>query len=56
LKIRIAFDPAAKTLTIADNGIGMSREEAIAQPRHHRQVGHREFFSKLSGDQQKDAT
>ncbi len=55
-KIRIAFDPEAKTLTIADNGVGMSREEVIANLGTIAKSGTREFFSKLSGDQQKDAT
>ena len=55
-KIRIAFDPEAKTLTIADNGVGMSREEVIANLGTIAKSGTREFFSRLSGDQQKDAS
>jgi molecular chaperone HtpG len=55
-RIRIAFDPEAKTLTITDNGVGMSREEVIANLGTIAKSGTREFFSKLSGDQQKDAT
>jgi len=55
-KIRIAFDPVAKTLTIADNGVGMSREEVITNLGTIAKSGTREFFSKLSGDQQKDAS
>ncbi|MBI5898896.1 MAG: molecular chaperone HtpG [Rhodocyclales bacterium] len=55
-RIRIACDPEAKTLTIADNGVGMSREEVIANLGTIAKSGTREFFSKLSGDQQKDAT
>ncbi|MBL8478749.1 MAG: molecular chaperone HtpG, partial [Sterolibacteriaceae bacterium] len=55
-KIRIAFDPEAKTLTIADNGVGMSREEVIANLGTIAKSGTREFFSQLSGDQQKDAS
>jgi molecular chaperone HtpG len=55
-KIRVAFDPAAKTLTIADNGVGMSREEVITNLGTIAKSGTREFFSKLSGDQQKDAS
>ena len=39
-RIRVAFDKAARTLTMSDNGIGMSRDEVIAQHRHHRQVRH----------------
>ncbi|MBI5108645.1 MAG: molecular chaperone HtpG [Rhodocyclales bacterium] len=55
-KIRIAFDPEARTLTIADNGVGMSREEVIANLGTIAKSGTREFFSQLSGDQQKDAS
>jgi molecular chaperone HtpG len=55
LRIRIGFDPAARTLTIDDNGIGMSRDEAIANLGTIARSGTKEFFSKLSGDQQKDA-
>lgn len=55
LKIRIAFDSAARTLTISDNGIGLSREEAIAHLGTIAKSGTREFFSALTGDQAKDA-
>ena len=55
LKIRIAFDKEAKTLTVTDNGIGMSRDEVIANLGTIAKSGTREFFSQLSGDQQKDA-
>lgn len=55
LKIRVAFDKAARTLTISDNGIGMSRDEVIANIGTIAKSGTREFFSKLSGDQAKDA-
>ncbi len=55
LKIRIGFDAAARTLTIADNGIGMSRDEAIAHLGTIAKSGTREFFGKLTGDQKKDA-
>ena len=54
-KIRIGFDKDAKTLTIADNGIGMSREEVITNLGTIAKSGTREFFSQLTGDQQKDA-
>ena len=55
LWIRVAFDKAARTITISDNGIGMSKEEAILHLGTIARSGTREFFSKLSGDQQKDA-
>ena len=55
LKIRIAFDQEARTLTIADNGIGMNRQEVIDNIGTIAKSGTREFFSALSGDQQKDA-
>ena len=56
LAIRIRFDKDARTLTIADNGIGMSRDEVIANLGTIAKSGTREFFSQLSGDQQKDAS
>ncbi|MBI5919202.1 MAG: molecular chaperone HtpG [Nitrosomonadales bacterium] len=56
LAIRISFDKEARTLTIADNGIGMSRDEVIANLGTIAKSGTREFFSRLSGDQQKDAS
>ncbi|MCI3205753.1 MULTISPECIES: molecular chaperone HtpG [Pandoraea] len=55
LKIRVSFDKDARTVTIEDNGIGMSREEAIAHLGTIAKSGTKEFFSRLSGDQQKDA-
>ncbi|WP_018077427.1 molecular chaperone HtpG [Thiobacillus denitrificans] len=55
LKIRVAFDREARTLTISDNGIGMSRQEVIEHIGTIAKSGTREFFSQLSGDQQKDA-
>ncbi|CAG4882260.1 molecular chaperone HSP90 family [Georgfuchsia toluolica] len=55
LKIRIGFDKAARTLTIIDNGIGMSRDEAIANLGTIAKSGTREFFSHLTGDQKQDA-
>jgi molecular chaperone HtpG len=54
-KIRIGFDKEARTLTIADNGIGMNRDEVIANLGTIAKSGTREFFSRLTGDQQKDA-
>jgi len=55
LKIRIAFDKDARTLTIADNGIGMSRDEVIANIGTIAKSGTKEFFNALTGDQAKDA-
>jgi molecular chaperone HtpG len=55
LRIHIDYDPAARTLTIADNGVGMNRDEAIANLGTIAKSGTREFFSQLTGDQQKDA-
>ena len=54
LRIRIDYDPAAKTITIADNGVGMSRDEAISNLGTIAKSGTQEFFSQLTGDQQKD--
>ncbi|BBE51214.1 Chaperone protein HtpG [Ferriphaselus amnicola] len=56
LAIRISFNKEARTLTIADNGIGMSRDEVINNLGTIAKSGTREFFSRLSGDQQKDAS
>jgi len=55
LKIRIAFDKDARTLTISDNGIGMSRDEVISNIGTIAKSGTKEFFNALSGDQAKDA-
>ena len=55
LKIRIAFDKASRTITISDNGIGLSREEAVAHLGTIAKSGTKEFFSALTGDQAKDA-
>jgi molecular chaperone HtpG len=55
LKIRVAFDPEAGTVTISDNGIGMSREEVIANVGTIARSGTREFLAKLTGDAAKDA-
>ena len=55
LEIRVAFDKTAKTLTISDNGIGMSEQEAIDHLGTIAKSGTRDFMSKLSGDQQSDA-
>lgn len=55
LRIRISFDKAARTLTISDNGIGMRREEVIANIGTIAKSGTKEFFQNLTGDQAKDA-
>ena len=55
LQIRVSYDKAARTVTIDDNGIGMSRDEAISNLGTIARSGTKEFFGKLSGDQQKDA-
>jgi molecular chaperone HtpG len=55
LAITVAFDKAARTITISDSGIGMSREEAIEHLGTIAKSGTREFFAQLTGDQQKDA-
>ena len=55
LKIKIHFDPAAKTLTITDNGIGMSAQEAIDHLGTIAKSGTKDFVSKLSGDQKADS-
>jgi molecular chaperone HtpG len=55
LKIRVSFDKAARTITISDNGIGLSRDEAVAHLGTIAKSGTREFFSALTGDQAKDA-
>jgi molecular chaperone HtpG len=55
LEVRIQVDPANKTLTIRDNGIGMSAEEAVANLGTIAKSGTREFMSRLEGDQKKDA-
>lgn len=55
LKVRVSFDQAAKTLTISDNGIGMSQQEAIDHLGTIAKSGTRDFMAKLSGDQKNDA-
>ena len=55
LNIRVAYDKEARTLTVSDNGIGMNRDDVIANLGTIAKSGTREFFSQLSGDQQKDA-
>src|SRR5580692_1119882 len=55
LKIKISFDEKAKTITISDNGIGMSRDEVIENIGTIAKSGTRDFLARLSGDQKKDA-
>ncbi|MGZ9066153.1 MAG: molecular chaperone HtpG [Burkholderiales bacterium] len=55
LKIRVSFDKAARTITVSDNGIGMSRHEVIENIGTIAKSGTREFFEKLTGDEAKDA-
>jgi molecular chaperone HtpG len=56
LQIRVSFDSAARTITIADNGIGMSRSEVMQNIGIIAKSGTREFLHALTGDQRKDAT
>ena len=55
LGIRVAVDKDKRTITIADNGIGMSRDEVIANIGTIARSGTREFLDRLTGDQKKDA-
>ncbi len=55
LKIRVDFDKEAKTVTISDNGIGMSREEVIQNLGTIAKSGTAQFLSNMSGDEKKDS-
>jgi molecular chaperone HtpG len=55
LEIQVDYDAAARTVRVSDNGVGMNREEAILNLGTIAKSGTREFFSQLTGDQQKDA-
>ncbi|MCK3840112.1 MULTISPECIES: molecular chaperone HtpG [Pseudomonas] len=55
LKIRVSYDKDAKTVTIEDNGIGMSREDAITHLGTIAKSGTADFMKNLSGDQKKDS-
>ncbi len=55
LNIRISMDDKARTITISDNGIGMSRDEVIENLGTIAKSGTREFLARLTGDQKKDA-
>ena len=54
-RIRVDYDAAARTISVVDNGIGMNRDEVIANLGTIAKSGTREFFRQLTGDQQKDA-
>jgi molecular chaperone HtpG len=55
LKIRVSYDKSARTITVSDNGIGMSRQEVIDQIGTIAKSGTREFFQTLTPDKAKDA-
>jgi molecular chaperone HtpG len=55
LAIEVSYDKAQRTITVSDNGVGMSRQETIEHLGTIAKSGTREFFAQLSGDQQKDA-
>ena len=55
LEVRVSFDKDAKTITIADNGIGLSQQEAIDNLGTIAKSGTKDFVSKLSGDQKADS-
>jgi len=55
LQVKVSFDKEAKTLTITDNGIGMSAQEAIDHLGTIAKSGTKDFVSKLSGDQKADS-
>ena len=55
LRVRISFDEEAKTITISDNGIGMTRDEVIEHLGTIAKSGTSDFFEQLSGDQVKDS-
>jgi molecular chaperone HtpG len=56
LQIRVSYDSNARTITVADNGIGMSRDEVIENIGTIAKSGTREFLRALTGDKRKDAT
>ncbi len=55
LAIRVSYDPEAKTVTVEDNGIGMTRDEVIENIGTIANSGTKAFLSQLSGDQKKDS-
>src|SRR5208282_1837751 len=56
LQIRVSYDAGARTITVADNGIGMSRQEVIEHIGTIAKSGTREFLQALTGDQRQDAS
>ena len=56
LQIRVSYDQAARTITVSDNGIGMSRQEVIEHIGTIAKSGTREFLAALTGDQRQDAS
>src|SRR5690606_18743552 len=55
LKVRVSFNKDANTLTISDNGIGMTRDEAVEHLGTIAKSGTAQFMQSLTGDQKKDA-
>ncbi len=55
LRVQLSFDKEARTITISDNGIGMTRDEVVEHLGTIAKSGTKEFFGKLSGDQAKDS-
>lgn len=55
LRVRLSVDKDARTITISDNGIGMTRDEVMSNLGTIAKSGTKEFFSQLSGDQAKDS-
>jgi molecular chaperone HtpG len=55
LKVRVAFDRDARTITVSDNGVGMSRDEVVVNIGTIAKSGTREFLASLTGDQARDA-
>ncbi len=56
LEVKVAFDKAARTITITDNGIGLSLQDAVDNLGTIAKSGTRDFMSRLSGEQKADAT
>lgn len=55
LRVRVSFDQEAKTITLSDNGIGMTRDEVVEHLGTIAKSGTKEFFGQLSGDSAKDS-